>query len=118
MMQRPAPVGGGVPKPAAGGQKWCVPKADASNQALQANINYVCSQNVDCKPIQPGGTCFAPNDVRALATYAMNAYYQANGRHDYNCDFSHTAVITSTNPSESLYQSRMKNNNLLCFSCG
>lgn len=87
------------PAPAVGGLKWCVPKADASNQALQANINYVCSQGVDCRPIQPGGDCFAANNVKALATYAMNAYYQANGRHDFNCDFSQTGVITTTNPS-------------------
>lgn len=106
-MQTPAvPVAGPSPKPpaAAGGgqQQYCVPKPDASNEALQANINYVCSQGIDCKPIQPGGACYAPNNLRALATYAMNAYYQANGRHDFNCDFSHSAVITSTNPSESL----------------
>nr|KYP64980.1 Glucan endo-1,3-beta-glucosidase [Cajanus cajan] len=87
--------------PAVGGQKWCVPKAEASDQALQANINYVCSQGVDCKPIQPGGNCYAANNVKALATYAMNAYYQANGRHDYNCDFSNTGLITTTNPSQS-----------------
>lgn len=97
----PAPARGGkLPAPARGGQQWCVPKADASNEALQANINYVCSQGVDCRPIQPGGVCYAANNVRALATYAMNAYYQANGRHDFNCDFSHSGVITSTNPSE------------------
>ena len=105
MMQRPAPVAGnnGPAAPVAGVQQWCVPKADASNQALQANINYVCSQGVDCSPIQPGGVCYAPNNVRALATYAMNAYYQANGRHDFNCDFAHTGVITSVNPSKSQY---------------
>ncbi|MBA0752768.1 hypothetical protein Gogos_001572, partial [Gossypium gossypioides] len=28
----------------------------------------------------------------------MNAYYQANGRHDFNCDFNRTGVITSTDP--------------------
>ncbi|KAK2359916.1 O-Glycosyl hydrolase family 17 protein [Trifolium repens] len=88
-----------TPAPAVGGQKWCVPKPDASNEALQANINYVCSQKVDCRPIQPGGLCYAPNNVRALATYAMNAYYQANGRHDFNCDFSNSGVVTSINPS-------------------
>ncbi|KAK7394202.1 hypothetical protein VNO78_14724 [Psophocarpus tetragonolobus] len=89
-----------TPAPAPGNRnKWCVPKADASDAALQANINYVCSQGVDCKPIQPGGLCYAPNNVRALATYAMNAYYQANGRHDFNCDFSHTAIITTIDPS-------------------
>ncbi|RDX92014.1 Glucan endo-1,3-beta-glucosidase, partial [Mucuna pruriens] len=91
-------AGGDGRVPAVGGQ-WCVPKADASNAALQVNINYVCSQGIDCRPIQPGGNCYAPNNIRALATYAMNAYYQANGRHNFNCDFSHTAVITTTNPS-------------------
>lgn len=97
----PAPARGGkLPAPARGGQQWCVPKADASNEALQANINYVCAQGVDCRPIQPGGVCYAANNVRALATYAMNAYYQAYGRHDFNCNFSNSGVITSTNPSE------------------
>ncbi|KAK7340897.1 hypothetical protein VNO77_21614 [Canavalia gladiata] len=91
--ERPAAPGGGA------GKKWCVPKGEASNDALQANINYVCSQGVDCAPIQPGGVCYAANNVRALATYAMNAYYQANGRNDFNCDFSHTGLITTTNPS-------------------
>ncbi|XP_019452211.1 PREDICTED: glucan endo-1,3-beta-glucosidase-like isoform X2 [Lupinus angustifolius] len=92
--QVPPPI---QPKPR--GQQWCVPKADATNEALQANINYVCSQGVDCRPIQPGGTCYAPNNVKALATYAMNAYYQVKGHQLYNCDFSHTGVITSVNPS-------------------
>nr|CAB85903.1 beta-1,3 glucanase [Pisum sativum] len=102
--QKPvAPVKGGgkmpTPRPVVGGQKWCVPKADASPGALQANINYVCSQGIDCRPIQPGGVCYAANNVKAIATYAMNAYYQANGKHDYNCDFSHSGVTTSVNPS-------------------
>lgn len=104
-MQKPvAPVKGGgqtpTPRPVVGGQKWCVPKADASAGALQANINYVCSQGIDCRPIQPGGVCYAVNNVKALATYAMNAYYQANGKHDFNCDFSSSGVVTSVNPSE------------------
>jgi len=103
-MQNVAPAKPG-PAPAVGGGQWCVPKADASDAALQANINYVCSQGVDCNPIQPGGVCYAPNNVKALATYAMNAYYQANGRHDFNCDFSNTGVITTTDPSESHHTS-------------
>ncbi|KAE9604918.1 hypothetical protein Lal_00036748 [Lupinus albus] len=92
--QVPAPV---QPKPT--GQQWCVPKPDATNEALQANINYVCNQGIDCRPIQPGGTCYAPNNVKVLATYAMNAYYQAKGHQLYNCDFARTGVITSVNPS-------------------
>ncbi|XP_050156588.1 glucan endo-1,3-beta-glucosidase-like [Malus sylvestris] len=84
--------------PVAGGKKWCVAKSAASNQALQSNIDYVCSTGVDCKSIQPGGACF-DNDVRARASYLMNAYYQANGRHDFNCDFSGSGQITTTDPS-------------------
>ncbi|CAJ1841962.1 unnamed protein product [Sphenostylis stenocarpa] len=97
--QKGAPLAPTNPAPAVGDKKWCVPKAAATDAALQENINYVCSQGVDCKPIQPGGVCYAANNVKALATYAMNAYYQANGRHDFNCDFSNTGVITTTNPS-------------------
>ncbi|KAK4284161.1 hypothetical protein QN277_001030 [Acacia crassicarpa] len=85
--------------PSSGGQKWCVPKPGASPQALQANIQYVCSQGVDCKPIQAGGACFDPNNINQLATYAMNAYYQSKGRHDFDCYFSNSGLITSSNPS-------------------
>ncbi|KAK4385437.1 Glucan endo-1,3-beta-glucosidase [Sesamum angolense] len=93
-----------IPKPpvapaATGGKKWCVPKTDASDAALQANIDYVCSQVIDCKPIQAGGACFTPSTVRSHASFAMNSYYQTKGRKDFNCDFSGTAVITSTDPS-------------------
>ncbi|XP_041005208.1 glucan endo-1,3-beta-glucosidase-like [Juglans microcarpa x Juglans regia] len=80
-------------------KRWCVPKRDASNAALQSNIDYVCSSGVDCRPIQAGGACFQPNDVRSHASFVMNAFYQKSGRHPYNCDFSHTAVLTSIDPS-------------------
>lgn len=84
--------------PIAGRKKWCVAKPGASAQALQANIDYVCSKGVDCKPIQAGGVCFSA-DVAGRASYLMNAYYQANGRHDFNCDFSGSGQITTANPS-------------------
>ncbi|KAJ4978173.1 hypothetical protein NE237_008953 [Protea cynaroides] len=81
------------------GKKWCVPTADASDAALQANIDYVCSSGLDCKPIQAGGSCFDPNTVRSHSSYIMNAYYQANGLHDFDCDFSNTGLITTSDPS-------------------
>ncbi|KAK1415560.1 hypothetical protein QVD17_31343 [Tagetes erecta] len=81
------------------GKKWCVPKPDATGAALQSNIDYVCSNGIDCRPIQAGGACFEPNNVRAHAAFVMNSFYQANGRNDYNCDFAHTGVISSTDPS-------------------
>ncbi|XP_057523769.1 glucan endo-1,3-beta-glucosidase [Amaranthus tricolor] len=93
---QPKPATPALPGPAKG---WCVPKPQATDAQLQANINYVCSQGVDCKPIQPGGACFNPNNVRSHATYAMNAFYQTKGRQPFQCDFSQTAVISNNNPS-------------------
>jgi len=87
------------PKPAQGGKKWCVPKASATDAALQANIDYICSQGFDCKPIQPGGGCFNPNTVRAHASYIMNVFYQKEGRNNFNCDFRNTGAITASDPS-------------------
>ncbi|KAL2928716.1 Glucan endo-1 3-beta-glucosidase [Bienertia sinuspersici] len=92
----PKPTTPALPGPAKG---WCVPKPEATDAQLQSNINYVCSQGVDCKPIQAGGACFSPNNVRAHATYAMNTYYQTKGRQPSQCDFSHTGVLTNRNPS-------------------
>ncbi|KAJ1688617.1 hypothetical protein LUZ63_012772 [Rhynchospora breviuscula] len=88
----PTPSGSG-----SGSGKWCVPKANTSGTALQNNINYAC-QYVDCKPIQMGGSCFQPNTLQAHAAYAMNAYYQFYGRYDYDCNFSDSAVVTTTDP--------------------
>lgn len=96
-----AVAGGPSSAPAASSsRKWCVPRSDASDEALQANIDYVCSTGVDCKPIQDGGACFNPNTVRSHASYAMNVYYQASGRHDFDCDFGHTGVLTTADPSK------------------
>lgn len=88
-----------MPAPALG-KKWCIAKLEVSDAALQANIDYVCSTGVDCGPIQPHGTCFSPNTVRAHASYIMNTFYQINGRHDFNCDFSNTGVVTFSDPSK------------------
>ncbi|CAL9057736.1 unnamed protein product [Musa banksii] len=91
---------GQAPAPAGGSGRWCVARADASAAALQANIDYACgSGGANCRPIQDGGACFYPNTPLSHASYAMNAYYQAAGRHDFDCDFGHTGVLTSTDPS-------------------
>lgn len=92
---RPSPAGGP-------GKKWCVPKPGATDGQLQNNINYICSQGIDCKPIQPGGACFTPNSVKAHASFAMNSYYHTKGLIDGNCDFAGTGSVVSTDPSNSL----------------
>ncbi|KAL5704583.1 hypothetical protein ACHQM5_022989 [Ranunculus cassubicifolius] len=80
---------------------WCIPKSGVSDAQLQGNIDYVCSHGFDCSPIQPGGACFLPNTIASHAAYAMNVLYQTSGRNPWNCDFSSTATLTSTNPSYS-----------------
>ncbi|KAJ7967331.1 putative Glucan endo-1,3-beta-glucosidase [Quillaja saponaria] len=88
-----------TPSPNPTAAAWCVPKSGVSDAQLQSNIDYVCGQGLDCREIQPGGACFEPNTVASHAAYAMNLYYQTVGKNPWNCDFSQTAALTSTNPS-------------------
>ncbi|CAD5197225.1 unnamed protein product [Musa acuminata subsp. malaccensis] len=89
-----------APAPSGDSWRWCVATADASLAELQNNIDYACgSGGADCGAIQNGGACFDPNTLLAHASYAMNAYYQAAGRHDFNCYFGGSGVLTSTDPS-------------------
>ncbi|KAK4758041.1 hypothetical protein SAY87_019342 [Trapa incisa] len=100
--EKPAPGGSGggraAPVPRAGKQ-WCVPKQGVSVQALQSNINYICGQGIDCRPVQTGGACFLPNNLQAHASFLMNSYYQTKGLFLYNCDFAGSGMLTSTDPS-------------------
>ncbi|KAK1570600.1 hypothetical protein Q3G72_004291 [Acer saccharum] len=85
--------------PRKGAKRWCLPKTGAEVETLQNNIDYVCGLGLDCGAIQEGGPCFLPNTVRAHAAFAMNLYYQATERNDYDCDFKQTGSITDVNPS-------------------
>ncbi|XP_078162294.1 glucan endo-1,3-beta-glucosidase-like [Carex rostrata] len=81
---------------------WCVPRAGVSPAVLQNNINYACSNGVDCHAIQAGGACFAPNNLQAHAAYAMNAYYRTHGQQPSTCNFAGTGFVTPRNPSRGL----------------
>ncbi|CAA2968997.1 glucan endo-1,3-beta-glucosidase [Olea europaea subsp. europaea] len=88
------------PMPEAKGKTWCVPKSGTNEETVQRNIDYVCGLDMEyCKPIQESGACFYPNTVRAHAAYAMNAYYQASMKNDFDCDFRQTGAITKKYPS-------------------
>ncbi|KAK3030560.1 hypothetical protein RJ639_039590 [Escallonia herrerae] len=87
-----------TPSPNPNKAAWCVPKAGISDVQLQENLNYACGHGIDCSPIQPGGACFEPTTLLSHATYAMNLLYQTAGRNPWNCDFSQTATLSSTNP--------------------
>lgn len=79
---------------------WCLPKPEATDDELQADLDYACSQpGVDCSAIQSGGACYEPNTVRSHAAYAMNQLYQISGRNSWNCDFRQSATLSSDNPS-------------------
>lgn len=98
----PNPTTTPTPTPSVGAKHgaWCVPKPGVSVAQLQSNLDYACAFAIDCSPIQPGGSCFEPNIVSCHAAYAMNLLYQSAGRNPWNCDFSQTAMLTSTNPSK------------------
>uniref|UniRef100_A0A0D3C640 X8 domain-containing protein n=1 Tax=Brassica oleracea var. oleracea TaxID=109376 RepID=A0A0D3C640_BRAOL len=46
-----------------------------------------------------GGSCYDPNTPVNHASVAMNLYYQAQGRHQRDCYFEGSGLITVTDPS-------------------
>ncbi|XP_061365694.1 major pollen allergen Ole e 10-like [Gastrolobium bilobum] len=82
------------------GITWCVALAGVSQADLQNALDWVCRpENVDCKPIKIGGSCFEPDTLLSHASYAFNNYYQTNGNSDVACNFGGTATTTKKNPS-------------------
>lgn len=86
----------------ANGATWCVARSDASNQALQAALDYACGAGADCTPLLSEGLCFLPNTIQAHASYAFNSYFQKRAMAPGSCDFSGTATVARTDPSSSL----------------
>ncbi|XP_062105751.1 PLASMODESMATA CALLOSE-BINDING PROTEIN 2-like [Humulus lupulus] len=85
--------------PASLGSSWCVSSPSVSQTSLQVALDYACGYGgADCSAIQPGGSCYNPNNIRDHASYAFNSYYQKNPVPN-SCNFAGTAVVTSTNPS-------------------
>jgi len=78
---------------------WCVCRQDVSSTALQKTLDYACGAGADCSPILQNGPCFEPNTVVAHCSYAANSYYQRKGQTQQACDFSGTAQLVSSDPS-------------------
>ncbi|KAK3194387.1 hypothetical protein Dsin_025697 [Dipteronia sinensis] len=75
---------------------WCIAKPSTDNESLKRNIDYSCGQKgVDCRPIQPGGACFLPDNLMSHASYAMNLFYKSAGKNFWNCHFNSTGLIVS-----------------------
>ncbi|CAN7119385.1 unnamed protein product [Brassica rapa subsp. narinosa] len=81
------------------GESWCVSNGDAAKEKLQAALDYACGEGgADCRPIQPGATCYHPKSLEAHASFAFNSYYQKNARRDGTCYFGGTAHVVTQHP--------------------
>ncbi|CAN8318256.1 unnamed protein product [Cochlearia groenlandica] len=77
---------------------WCIANPVTDEEKLKQMIDFACSK-IDCRIIMEGGACFCPNTLINHASVAMNLYYQAQGRHYWNCNFEGSGLITVTDPS-------------------
>ncbi|KAG8099437.1 hypothetical protein GUJ93_ZPchr0013g35226 [Zizania palustris] len=80
---------------------WCVCKSDQPQAALQKTIDYACGAGADCTPIHEQGQCYNPNTVAAHCSWAANSYFQRNRATGATCDFTGSAVLTTSDPSVS-----------------
>ncbi|KAJ3670463.1 hypothetical protein LUZ60_010787 [Juncus effusus] len=79
---------------------FCVASDDADIKAVQAALDWACGPGrANCSEIQPGESCYDPNDVRSHASYAFNIYYQMQGRESGSCYFQGAGMVTTTDPS-------------------
>lgn len=82
---------------------FCVAADGEDTKALQAALDWACGPGrANCSEIQPGESCYDPNDVRRHASYAFDSYYQEEGKVAGSCYFQGAAMVTTTDPSESL----------------
>ncbi|KAL0355323.1 UNVERIFIED_CONTAM: plasmodesmata callose-binding protein 3 [Sesamum radiatum] len=88
-----------APAPSSG--TWCVCKEGLSDGALQKTLDYACGAGADCNPIHQSAPCFNPNTVRAHCSYAVNSYFQKYRQAPIACDFSGTASVVTSDPSQS-----------------
>ncbi|XP_022775768.1 PLASMODESMATA CALLOSE-BINDING PROTEIN 3-like isoform X2 [Durio zibethinus] len=78
---------------------YCLCKDGVGDQALQKTLDYACGAGADCTAILQNGGCYSPNTVRDHCNYAVNSYFQRKGEVNGSCDFSGTASISATPPS-------------------
>uniref|UniRef100_A0ACD6A576 Uncharacterized protein n=1 Tax=Avena sativa TaxID=4498 RepID=A0ACD6A576_AVESA len=78
---------------------WCICRQELLDATLQKTLDYACGGGADCRPILQNGACFAPNNVKAHCSYAVNSYYQRNAQNPQACVFAGTATVSSIDPS-------------------
>lgn len=80
---------------------YCVAADGVDGKTLQAALDWACGPGkANCSEIQPGESCYSPNNVKNHASYAFDSYYQMQDKVAGSCDFKGLAVITTTDPSK------------------
>ncbi|XP_054779000.1 glucan endo-1,3-beta-glucosidase 1-like isoform X2 [Prosopis cineraria] len=80
-------------------QTYCVAMDGVDSKTLQTALDWACGPGrANCSEIQPGESCYYPNNVKNHASYAFDSYYQNQGKSAGSCDFKGVAMITTTNP--------------------
>ncbi|KAK4711425.1 hypothetical protein R3W88_005938 [Solanum pinnatisectum] len=81
-------------------QTYCIAMDGVDKRTMQAALDWACGPGrANCSEIQPGESCYQPNDVKNHASYAFDSYYQKEGGSPSSCDFKGVAMITTTDPS-------------------
>ncbi|XP_024356621.1 glucan endo-1,3-beta-glucosidase 7 [Physcomitrium patens] len=83
---------------------WCIAKTNVSDTDLQSSLDWACGPGTDqgqvnCGPVQVGGSCYDPNTLYNHASWAFNAYFQRMNAIDEACVFAGTAQKTTVDPS-------------------
>ncbi|XP_051128162.1 glucan endo-1,3-beta-glucosidase 1 isoform X2 [Andrographis paniculata] len=81
-------------------QTYCIAVDGIDAKTLQTALDWACGPGKsNCSEIQPGESCYLPNNVKNHASYAFDSYYQKEGKFSGSCDFKGAAMITTTDPS-------------------
>ncbi|KAL8468996.1 hypothetical protein ACS0TY_031990 [Phlomoides rotata] len=81
---------------------FCIASDGIDVKTLQTALDWACGPGrANCSEIQPGESCYQPNNVKNHASYAFDSYFQKQGKSTDSCDFKGAAMITTTDPSKS-----------------
>ncbi|XP_022886904.1 glucan endo-1,3-beta-D-glucosidase isoform X3 [Olea europaea var. sylvestris] len=71
----------------------------ANNVSAVLGSLTLANQQVDCRVLQKGCSCFVPDNLINHASVAMDLYYQSKGRNHWNCYFGNSGLVVLTDPS-------------------